>query len=271
MDLKEINFLKEKAEEIRKLIFKEICTFGSGHIGGCLSIADVLAVIYFKTANVDPKNPKMADRDRVVLSKGHAGPGLYACLCAKGYFDESVLLTLNQPGTKLPSHCDMNKVVGVDMTAGSLGQGFSCAVGMALAAKMDKKKYNVYCIIGDGESQEGQIWEAAMYAGSHQLNNLIIFVDDNKMQIDGPTAEVNNVEPLDEKFKAFNFDTVSIDGHNAEEIYQAIDNAKRSKEKRPHCIILNTIKAKGMPEYEGKPSSHSVSFTPELIKKYKGE
>lgn len=264
-----VDFLKEKAEKIRKLTFKTIATFGTGHIGGSLSITEVLTALYFHSANIDPVKPMWVDRDRIVLSKGHSGPGLYSALAERGYFSEDVLLTLNKPGTKLPSHCDMNKTIGVDMTAGSLGQGLSAAVGMAIAGKLDRKKYNVFCIIGDGESQEGQIWEAAMYAGSHNLNKLIVFLDNNKMQIDGPTDEVNSIEPAVDKWKAFNFKVLRVDGHDIPSIIDAIEVAKKSK-KKPTMIVLDTIKAKGMSEYEGTPGSHSVTFTDELKKKYIG-
>lgn len=266
MDNQRLEFLKSTAASIRKLTIEEIGRFGVGHIGGSSSIVEVLTAIYFECANIDPKNPKSPDRDRVVLSKGHAGPGLYATLSERGYFPKEVLYTLNRPGTNLPSHCDMNKTIGVDMTAGSLGQGFSAAVGMALAGKIDRKNYKVFAIVGDGESQEGQIWEAAMFAGSRGLNNLIAFTDYNKMQIDGTTDEICTLNPLQDKWKAFNFRTVVVDGHDIAAIVDAIENAKKSK-KKPTMIILNTIKGKGVACCEGKVSSHSVTFTEEMLKK----
>ena len=265
MDNQRLEELKGIAADIRRMTIEEIGHFGVGHIGGSSSIIEALTAIYFECANVDPQNPKNPNRDRVVLSKGHAGPALYATLAKKGYFDTEVLMTLNQPGTNLPSHCDMNKTIGVDMTAGSLGQGFSAAVGMAIAAKIDRKSYKVYSIVGDGESQEGQIWEAGMLAGSRQLNNLIAFTDSNKMQIDGTTDEICSVAPLADKWKAFGFKTISVDGHNIREIVDAIETAKKSR-KKPTMIILNTIKGKGIKCCEGKVSSHSVTFTEELLK-----
>lgn len=267
MDSKKLLKLKKTADKIRQLTISTIANFGQGHVGGSISITEVLTALYFECANIDPKDPEWEDRDRIVLSKGHAGPGLYSALAVRGYFKESLLKTLNQNGTTLPSHCDMTKTKGVDMTAGSLGQGLSAAVGMAIAGKVDRKKYNVYCIVGDGESQEGQIWEALMYAGSHKLNNLIVFIDNNKMQIDGPTDEINKVEPFDKKLKAFNFKTVRVDGHNIEEIVEAVDEAK-VRSNKPTAIILDTVKAKGMPEVEGTPGSHSVKFNDELKAKY---
>lgn len=196
MDKQKVKLLNDKADDIRKLIIEMIGRLGVGHVGGSLSIVELLTVLYYDKAKVDPARPDDPDRDRVVLSKGHAGPALYSVLADKGYFPMSKIRTLNQPGTDLPSHCDMNKTIGVDMTAGSLGQGLSCAVGMALAGKIDKKDYHVYAIIGDGESQEGQIWEAMMYAGNMGLDNLTIFLDNNKMQIDDYTANINALSRL---------------------------------------------------------------------------
>lgn len=259
-------FLDQQAKKIRNLSIQTIGKFGVGHLGGSVSIAEVLSAIYFDLANVNPQNPKWADRDRVVLSKGHAGTALYCALALKGYFPLEVLDTLNKNGTTLPSHCDMNKTIGVDMTAGSLGQGLSAAVGMAIAGKIDKKSYSVYCIVGDGECQEGQIWEAAMLAGSRKLNNLIVFVDNNKMQIDGETKEINNIEPIDEKFKSFGFDVVRIDGHNAGLISETVKKMKNNNDK-PIAVILETVKGKGVDFCEGKVSSHSVTMTEEMWKK----
>ena len=183
----------QKAKEIRALTATCISNLGAGHIGGSLSIVDVLTVLYYKHMNIDPKNPKWDERDRLVVSKGHAGPAVYATLAHKGYIDKEELLTLNKLGTNLPSHCDMNKTPGVDMTTGSLGQGISCAVGMALASKMRKTPEHIYVIIGDGESQEGQVWEAAMYASQRKLDNLIVFLDYNKYQLDDSTDNINSL------------------------------------------------------------------------------
>ncbi|MDR3186161.1 MAG: transketolase [Christensenellaceae bacterium] len=233
------------AKEIRINIIDCIGSIGVGHIGGCLSIADLLAVLYGKHLRIDPKDPNKTARDRLVCSKGHAGPAIYSALAAKGYFERNDLLTLNQGGTKLPSHCDMNKTPGVDMTAGSLGQGFSCAVGMAIGSKIRDDGAYIYAIIGDGESQEGQIWEAAMLASQRKLDNLIAFTDYNHMQIDGTVEEINALAPLDKKWKSFGFNVKVIDGHDTLAIDKAISLAKKNKEK-PTMIILNTIKGKGV-------------------------
>lgn len=241
----EIKNLEKKADGIRKLIIEMIGRLGIGHVGGALSIVDVLTALYYHEMNIDPKKPDAPERDRLVLSKGHAGPALYSVLADKGYFPIEEVKTLNLPGTNLPSHCDMNKTVGIDMTAGSLGQGLSCAVGMALAARLDKKDCYIYAIIGDGESQEGQIFEALMYAGNQKLKNLIIFLDNNKMQIDGMTDEVNSVEPFDKKGEAFHLYTQRVNGHNIKEILEAVKKAK--KQDKTSIIILDTIKGYGVP------------------------
>ncbi len=263
MDINRISELNQQADLIRKMSIESIANFGSGHIGGTSSIIETLTSLYFECANVDPSNPSWADRDRIVLSKGHAAVGLYATLAAKGYFDKSELLTLNQNGTNMPSHCDMRKVTGVDFTAGSLGQGISAAVGMAIAAKMDRKKYRVFTIVGDGESQEGQVWEAVMLAGSRKLNNLTVFVDNNGMQIDGMTNDICKVAPFEDKYKAFGFKVITVDGHDIEAIVDAINTAAGVR--RPTAIILNTIKGKGIKCCEGTPASHSVAFTDEMF------
>ncbi len=258
--------LKEKTKQVRRLTLKTIESIGVGHIGGCLSIAEVLALLYNGVMNIDPKNPCLQGRDRFILSKGHAGPALYAALADRGYFSEEELLTLNKPNTNLPSHCDMNKTIGVDMTAGSLGQGFSCAVGAAIGSKLKKDGATIYTIIGDGESQEGQIWEAAMYASSMKLNNFIAFTDKNGMQIDGTTDEINSVEPLDQKWVSFGFNVILVkDGHDLTEIYKAIQKAKEEKE-RPSMIILNTVKGKGASFAEkAGVANHSMNVTKENL------
>lgn len=263
---KKIEMLKEKAREIRKLTVKTIGGLGVGHIGGAVSICEVLAALYFDAMNIDPEDPQMDNRDRFVLSKGHAGPAVYATLALKGYLPMEELDTLNRPGTHLPSHCDMRLTRGVDMTTGSLGQGFSAAVGMALAAKSDKRDLHVYTIIGDGESQEGQIWEGAMLAGSRGLDNLIAFTDYNKMQIDGYVGDVNTLDPIADKWKAFGWNVQSVDGHDIEEILYAVDNARKQKGK-PHMIILNTIKGKDVYFAENKLECHNMTITEEMWKK----
>ncbi len=261
-----IALLENKAFEIRKLTIQTIGQLGVGHIGGALSLCEVLAALYFEVLNIDPQNSKMENRDRFVLSKGHGGPALYAALALKGFIPMEELDTLNRPNTNLPSHCDMKRTNGIDMSTGSLGQGFSAATGMAVAAKMDKKELNIFTIIGDGESQEGQIWEAAMLAGSRRLDNLIAFTDYNKMQIDGMIEEVNGLEPLDKKWEAFGWHVQTIDGHDIKQILYAIDNAKKLKGK-PHMIILNTIKGKGGYFCENSVASHNMPIPEETWKK----
>lgn len=251
--------LKAFAKDIRVNIINCIGSIGSGHVGGSLSIADVLAVLYGKHMNVDPKNPKMEGRDRLVCSKGHAGPAVYSVLAEKGFFDKELLLTLNKGGTTLPSHCDMNKTPGVDMTAGSLGQGLSCAVGFALGSRLNKDNATIYAIIGDGETDEGQIWEAALYAGHAKLDNLIAFTDYNKCQLDGYTDKINGLDPIDKKWEAFNWDVIVVaDGNDVDEIDAAVVKAKKTPGK-PHMIILNTVKGKGVSFVEAAvPANHSM-------------
>lgn len=259
--------MKQIAMEIRKLTVECIASLGQGHIGGSLSIVDVLTVLYYKYMNIDPKNPQMANRDRLVVSKGHAGPAVYATLCHKGYITHDELLTLNRFGTNLPSHCDMNKTPGVDMTTGSLGQGISCAVGMALASKISNDNATIYCIIGDGESQEGQIWEASMYASQKKLNNFILFLDNNKMQIDDYTDNINSLINPKNKWESFGFFVQEIDGNDINKIDMAIYNAKKQKDK-PSMIILNTIKGKGISFVEEiGVGNHSTTISKEQLKK----
>ncbi len=258
----ETAMLTEKAKEIRKLTVRMIQKVGKGHVGGAMSIADLLSVLYFKELNVRPEEPKWPDRDRLILSKGHAGPALYAALAMKGFFPEEMCLTLNQPRTLHPSPCDMKRTPRVDMTAGSLAQGFSASVGFALAGKLDRKDYRVFAIIGDGESQEGQIWEAAMFAGNRKLDNLIAFCDNNKMQIDGTTDSVNSVEPIADKWRAFKWNVLTCNGHDVNAIYDAIQQAKTCKG-QPTMIVMDTIKGKGLPFAEGLVASHSMAVTAE--------
>ena len=240
--------LREICKDIRCDIMTTIGHLGVGHIGGCLSLAELLTVLYFKEMHIDPKNPKMPGRDRLVCSKGHAGPAIYAALANRGYFDKAELLTLNQSGTHLPSHCDMNLTTGIDMTTGSLGQGFSCAVGVALGSKLEDDGATIYAIVGDGESQEGQIWEAAMFAAAKKLDNLIAFTDYNKLQIDGPVAEVNDVAPLAEKWAAFGWNVIDVeDGNDLDQVEAAIEHAKLGRGgEKPTMVILNTKKGCGV-------------------------
>ena len=227
----------------------------SGHPGGSLSAADIFTYLYFKEMNVDPKNPDWADRDRFVLSKGHCCPSLYAVLAQKGYFEWDELLKLRHVGAMLQGHPDMKGTPGIDMSSGSLGQGISAACGMALAAKMDNKDYRVYTVLGDGECEEGQVWEAAMFAAHNDLDNLVVIVDQNGLQIDGTVEEVAGIEPLDKKFEAFGFEVEKIDGHNFDEISAALEKAKATKGK-PFAILAKTVKGKGVSFMENQVGWH---------------
>ena len=240
--------LKEICKDIRCDILTCIAHLGVGHIGGCLSLVELLAVLYFKEMNIDPAEPKMAGRDRLVCSKGHAGPAVYAALANRGYFPKEELLTLNQGGTHLPSHCDMNLTTGIDMTTGSLGQGFSCAVGVALGSKLEQDGATIYALIGDGESQEGQIWEAAMFAAAKKLDNLIAFTDYNKLQIDDTVAKVNDIAPLGDKWAAFGWNVIEVeDGNDVEQVSAAVKHAKLGVGSgKPTMVILNTLKGCGV-------------------------
>ena len=237
--------LSKIANEVRKGVIKSTHSAKSGHPGGSLSAADIMTYLYFEEMNVDPKNPQWADRDRFVLSKGHVAPALYATLAEKGFFPKEDLLTLRHVGSYLQGHPDMKGIPGIDMSSGSLGQGVSCAAGMALAAKMDNKDYRVYAITGDGEIEEGQIWEAAMFAGFRKLDNLVVIVDNNNLQIDGSIDTVCSPYPIDKKFEAFNFHTIVIDGNNFDEIRAALKEARETKG-MPTAIIAKTVKGKGV-------------------------
>lgn len=258
--------LQQTATQIRKLTLQCIGELGVGHIGGSLSLCELLSVLYFKEMRVDPKDPNWEERDRFILSKGHGGPAVYATLALKGFIPLSELSTLNRPNTNLPSHCDRLRTPGVDMSTGSLGQGFSCAVGMAVAGKLDRRDLYIYTVLGDGESQEGQVWEAAMLAGSRKLDNLIAFTDYNKMQLDGCIEEINGLYPLDQKWQAFNWHVQTVDGHDVAAIWKAIDNAKKIKG-RPSMIILDTVKGKGGYFCENLVASHNMAVTEEMWKK----
>lgn len=245
------------AAEWRYIIMDMICRAGSGHIGGALSLVETVLSLYYRIMKVDPKNPKWADRDRLVLSKGHAAPVLYVALAYKGYFPIKWLPTMNADGTKLPSHADARSVPGVDMTTGSLGQGLSCACGMAYAAKLDGRTNNVFCIIGDGESNEGQNWEAAMFAAHNKLDNLIAITDYNKLQIDGFTHEVMNVEPLADKWRGFGWEVFEMDGHSWDDIFSTVKKAIAVQGK-PAMILAHTIKGKGSCTLENTVDSHNI-------------
>ncbi len=247
--------LEKMAVEVRKGIVASTHSAKSGHPGGSLSAADIFTYLYFEELNVDPKNPKKEDRDRFVLSKGHTAPGYYAALAHRGFFPVEDLLKLRHTGEYLQGHPDMKHTPGVDMSSGSLGQGLSVAVGMALSAKLKNMSYRTYCLCGDGEIQEGQIWEAAMFAGHRKLDNLLVIVDNNNLQIDGTVEEVCSPYPIDEKFKAFNFHVITIDGNDFEDIDSAFKEAKSVKGK-PTVIIANTMKGKGISFMEGQVGWH---------------
>jgi len=285
--------LEAAAKEIRKKTIDTIGFLGVGHIGGALSIVEVLACLYYKEMKTDPKAPRDPERDRLVLSKGHAGPALYSTLALKGFFPVEWLHTLNKGGTNLPSHCDRNKTPGIDMTTGSLGQGISAACGIALANKIDRKPVYTFAIVGDGESDEGEVWEAAMFAGHYGLDRLIAFTDANKLQIDGPTSEIMSVDGRPEnggpgggsdlvaKYRAFGWNAERVDGHNVEAICAAIEAAKARASNpgraagthaasgggRPTMIVLDTIKGKGANFCEGMLGNHNMNFDYETAKK----
>ena len=247
--------LQKMANEVRKGIIEGVFNAKAGHPGGSLSAADIYTFLYFEEMNVDPKNPKMEDRDRFVLSKGHAAPGLYAALAHKGFFPVEDMKTLRKLGSYLQGHPDMKGVPGVDMSTGSLGQGVSAAVGMALGGKMDKKDYRVYTLLGDGEIEEGQVWEAAMFAGHQKLDNLCVIVDNNGLQIDGNIADVCSPYPIDKKFEAFNFYTINVDAHDFDALRAAFKQARENKGK-PTAIIAKSVKGKGVSFMENKAEWH---------------
>lgn len=255
--------LKKFATEIRIAQLEEFKARGFGHIGGALSITDCLAALYGEIMNIDPSNPAWEDRDRVVMSKGHAGPALYAALALKGYFPVEMLKTLNQNGTRLPSHCDKNLTPGIDMTTGSLGQGASTAAGMALGLKLSGKSSRVYLIIGDGESQEGQVWEMALFAAQHKLGNFIAFLDYNKRQLDGYTKDVCDLEDPAEKFRSFNWYTLRIDGSDPDAIADAVKVAQKNQGDRPAMIVLDTVKGAGIKQIEDTVLNHHLNVKAE--------
>lgn len=255
MEQKKINELKKSAAKIRMGVIEATHAAASGHPGGSLSISDILAYLYFEEMNIDVKNPKWEDRDRLVLSKGHTAPALYSALALKGFFDPEALKTLRRVDSFLQGHPDMKGTPGVDMSTGSLGLGLSCACGMALAGKIDGKNYRVYAIVGDGEAEEGQIWEACMFASHYKLSNLCVILDYNKLQIDGPVAEVIGPAPFEPKFEAFGFNVITIDGHDFEQIEDAFRQAKACTD-RPTAIVANTIKGKGVSFMENQVKWH---------------
>ena len=257
--------LKKHANAVRKGIVTAVHGAKAGHPGGSLSAADMFTFLYFEEMNIDPKDPKKADRDRFVLSKGHTAPGLYSALANRGYFPVEDLPTLRHLGSYLQGHPCMQETPGVDMSSGSLGQGISAAVGMALAAKLDNKDYRVYTLLGDGEIQEGQVWEASMFAGARGLDNLVVIVDNNGLQIDGKIEDVCSPYPIDKKFEAFNFHVINIDGHDFDAIRAAFDEAKKTKG-MPTAIIMKTVKGKGVSYMENNAGWHGKAPNDEEYK-----
>ena len=251
--------LKKTATQMRMKVVDMIYKAQSGHPGGSLSAADFMTACYFYDMKVDPQNPRWPDRDRMILSKGHVCPIQYACLATLGYFPESELDTLRKEGSKLQGHPSMTKCPGIDISTGSLGQGLACGVGMAMAGKMDKKDYQVYVVVGDGEAQEGEIWEAANTAHKYQLDNLVVFLDVNNLQLDGTTDEVMPNGDLGRKFDAFGFEVIELDGHNMEEIVAALDKCRASKNGKPKCLYAHTVKGKGVSFMENVCGWHGVA------------
>ena len=254
--------LEKTATQVRIGIIESIHSAKAGHPGGSLSCTDILTYLYFAHMNIDPKDPKKADRDRLVLSKGHAAPALYSVLAHRGYFSTDLLITLRKQGSILQGHPDMKYIPGVDMSSGSLGQGISCAVGMALSAKHFGDNYKVYAVLGDGEIEEGQVWEAAMFAANKGLSNLVAFVDYNGLQIDGTIEEVNSAAPIDKKFDAFNWHTIVIDGHDLDQIEAALKEAETVD--KPVAIIAKTVKGKGVSYMENNVNWHGAAPNDEL-------
>ena len=247
--------LQKTAVEVRKGIINGVHSAKAGHPGGSLSATEIFTYLYFEEMNIDPKNPKMEGRDRFVLSKGHTAPGLYSTLANRGYFPVEDLLTLRHTGSYLQGHPDMKHIPGVDMSSGSLGQGLSTAVGMALAGKLDNKDYRVYALCGDGEIEEGQIWEAAMFAGHRKLDNLVVIVDNNNLQIDGPIDQVCSPYPIDKKFEAFNSHVINVNGNDFDELDKAFKEAKATKG-MPTCIVAHTLKGKDVSFMENSVDWH---------------
>ena len=257
--------LKIKANEVRKGIVTATHSAKSGHPGGSLSAADMYTFLYFEEMNIDPQNPLMEDRDRFVLSKGHTAPGLYSVMAQRGFFPVEELTTLRKVGSRLQGHPSMHYLPGIDMSSGSLGQGISVACGMAKGAKMMNKDFRVYTLLGDGEIEEGEVWEAAMFAGAKKLDNLVVIVDNNNLQIDGEISEVNNPYPIDKKFEAFNFHVINIDGHDFDQIRAAFREAREVKD-MPTAIIMKTVKGKGVSFMENQAGWHGTAPNDEQYK-----
>ena len=264
--MKTVNELKEQAIELRKTALTMIYQAQSGHPGGSLSAADIVTALYFKEMRIDPGSPRWPDRDRMVLSKGHVCPILYSALALKGYFGKEELSTLRKQGSILQGHPDMKKCPGIDISTGSLGQGISCAAGMALAGKRDHKDYRVFVLVGDGECNEGQVWEAAEAASKYQLDNMVVFVDNNRLQNDGTCADIMPTGDLTEKVQAFGFEAYRINGHSMEEIVAALDLIRDRKNGKPKAVICDTVKGKGVSFMENVPSWHGVAPNDEEYK-----
>ena len=265
MKVKDVNELQKYANKIRQVVIKAVYSAKSGHPGGSLSIAEILAVLYFNQMNIDERNPKAKERDRLVLSKGHTSPALYSALALRGFFDVKDLENFRNIKSNLQGHPDMKNIPGVDASTGSLGQGLSIANGMAISSKMDSEGVRVYCICGDGEIEEGQIWEAAMTSAHYKLDNLCLIIDNNNLQIDGKVSEVMNIYPIDEKFRSFGFEVINVDGHNISELISAFEQAKKTKGK-PTVIIANTIKGKGVSFMENQAEWHGKAPNEEQYK-----
>jgi len=263
---KDTQELRVVAESIRLVTLQTLSNIGFGHVGGAMSIVEALAALYGGELKCDPKNPKWDIRDRLVMSKGHAGPALYATLCLRGFFPKETLLELNQGGGSLPSHCDMNKTIGIDMTTGSLGQGMSTSIGLALGSRLNGIGNYTFLVLGDGECNEGQVWEGAMFAKHNKLGSLIAFIDWNKQQLDGFTKDIINIGDIEEKFKAFGWHTQTVDGHDPGKIKAAIVNAKAVTD-APSAIILDTVKGYGCYFAEGVAANHHMNFTKDQINK----
>ena len=258
--------LRVVAESIRLVTLQTLANIGFGHVGGAMSIVETLAALYGGELICDPKNPKLENRDRLVMSKGHAGPALYATLCLRGFFPKDKLLELNQGGGSLPSHCDMNKTPGIDMTTGSLGQGMSTAIGLALGSRLNGLDNYTFLVLGDGECNEGQVWEGAMFAAHKKLGGLIAFIDWNKQQLDGFTKDIINTGDIEEKFKSFGWHTQTVDGHDPAKVKAAIVKAKGVTD-APSAIVLDTIKGYGCDFAEAVAANHHMNFTKEQIDK----
>lgn len=270
MDISRKNELNALAVQIRMALLEAIHSLGSGHIGGALSIADVLAVLYGGEMRVDPRNPQWPERDKLVVSKGHAGPAVYGTLAVKGFFPYEELKTLNRPHTRLPSHCDRNKTPGVDMTTGSLGQGTSLACGMAMGDKLKGQDSRIFLIVGDGESDEGQVWEAFSFAAAKKLDNLVVLLDWNKRQLDGWTDDVMPMGDYVEKFRAFGFDTVKVDGNDVEALSEALAHTRTGNGK-PFAIVMDTVKGYGIKDVAETVMNHSLPVSDEQYAKWMAE